>query len=298
MATIAENLQELQDTLTDIKTSLTNKGVQNVSDALVDVPDEIDSISGGSATHQSKSVTITTNTTTTVTPDSGYDYLDSVEVTTNVPQSATLGTKSITANGTYDASNDSLDGYSQVTVNVPAVTPTHQSKSITITTNGTQTVSPDAGYDYLDNVEITTNVQQSQEMVDIYIDLYSSTVQGRQFRSDTLTIQIWDGTRSAYTAVFEAPSTYQSWWDEDGHHKFTVPKNSIVMVANNSISSNLKYRDANQSYWSTYNNTITNSAVNKTETITYHDGATTYGVFFRSFYIANVNERVVPFVFN
>lgn len=34
--------------------------------------------------------------------------------------SANLGTKTITANGTYDASSDSLDGYSQVTVNVPS----------------------------------------------------------------------------------------------------------------------------------------------------------------------------------
>lgn len=33
--------------------------------------------------------------------------------------SATLGTKSISANGTYQASSDSLDGYSEVTVNVP-----------------------------------------------------------------------------------------------------------------------------------------------------------------------------------
>ena len=34
--------------------------------------------------------------------------------------SAVLGTKSISANGTYSASSDSLDGYSEVTVNVPA----------------------------------------------------------------------------------------------------------------------------------------------------------------------------------
>ena len=31
---------------------------------------------------------------------------------------STLGTKTITANGTYNASSDNLDGYSQVTVNV------------------------------------------------------------------------------------------------------------------------------------------------------------------------------------
>ena len=35
------------------------------------------------------------------------------------PSAATLGTKSISTNGTYNASSDSLDGYSSVSVNVP-----------------------------------------------------------------------------------------------------------------------------------------------------------------------------------
>jgi hypothetical protein len=48
------------------------------------------------------------------------------EVIVDVPQtgsSAVLGTKTITANGTYSASTDSLDGYSAVTVNVPQGSP-------------------------------------------------------------------------------------------------------------------------------------------------------------------------------
>ena len=54
--------------------------------------------------------------------------------------SPTLVTKEITANGTYTASNDSADGYSSVTVNVPSsgITPTG---SINITTNGTHDVT-------------------------------------------------------------------------------------------------------------------------------------------------------------
>lgn len=54
--------------------------------------------------------------------------------------SPTLVTKEITTNGTYTASNDSADGYSSVTVNVPSsgITPTG---SINITTNGTHDVT-------------------------------------------------------------------------------------------------------------------------------------------------------------
>ena len=52
---------------------------------------------------------------------------------------STLGTKTITANDTYDASDDDLDGYSQVTVNVPASAVDTGTKSIN--TNGTHDVT-------------------------------------------------------------------------------------------------------------------------------------------------------------
>lgn len=66
---------------------------------------------------QNKSETITTNTTTTISADNGYDGLGEVSITTNVPEK-TLTTKSITANGTYNASSDNADGYSSVSVSV------------------------------------------------------------------------------------------------------------------------------------------------------------------------------------
>lgn len=43
-----------------------------------------------------------------------------IKVEKQVPVTATLVTKAITANGTYNASDDSADGYSSVTVNVPS----------------------------------------------------------------------------------------------------------------------------------------------------------------------------------
>ena len=65
--------------------------------------------------------------------------------------SATLGTKSITANGTYNASSDSYDGYSQVTVNV---SPTLQSKTNISPTESSQTITADSGYDGLSSVTV------------------------------------------------------------------------------------------------------------------------------------------------
>ena len=49
--------------------------------------------------------------------DEDYDGYSDVEV--DVPISGQLGTKTITANGTYTATDDSLDGYSTVSVEVP-----------------------------------------------------------------------------------------------------------------------------------------------------------------------------------
>lgn len=84
-------------------------------------------------------------------PPSGTDGFDEVHVA--VP-SATLTTKSITANGTYNASSDNADGYSSVTVNVSgggsAVV-----QSLSVTQNGTYT--PPSGIDGY--APVTVNVQ-------------------------------------------------------------------------------------------------------------------------------------------
>lgn len=79
--------------------------------------------------------------TKTITTNGVYNALDDSldgysTVTVNV--SPNVGTKNVTANGTYNASSDSLDGYSSVTV---AVSPNVGTKSIT--DNGTYNASSD-----------------------------------------------------------------------------------------------------------------------------------------------------------
>ena len=65
----------------------------------------------------------TKNITANGTYNASSDNLDGFsQVSVEVPQ-ATLGTKSITQNGTYNASADNLDGFSQVVVNVATGVP-------------------------------------------------------------------------------------------------------------------------------------------------------------------------------
>lgn len=109
---IASEIERLINAKVDIKLSIENKGV--------DVDDN-------------------------ATLDDYPDYID--DITTGITPS---GTTSITTNGTHDVTN-----YASANVNVQ---PNLQSKSETITTNTTTTISPDNGYDGLSSVSITTNV--------------------------------------------------------------------------------------------------------------------------------------------
>lgn len=86
----------------------------------------------------------------TVTDEPTSEYAQKI---LDIQANPTLITKNISANGTYDASDDSADGYSEVVVNVPTPAPNLQDK--TVTQNGT--VTADQGYDGLD--EVTVNVQ-------------------------------------------------------------------------------------------------------------------------------------------
>lgn len=113
----------LANFLTDVANAIrTKKGTQEtISASTFDT--EILNLPSG--TYQTKTLTISANGSQTITPDQGYDAIDEITITTQVPQKQL------------------------------------QSKSYNFTTNQTIELTPDTGYDGFDIVTLTINVPQS-----------------------------------------------------------------------------------------------------------------------------------------
>ena len=127
-----------------------------------------------------------------------------------------LVTKTITQNGTYNASSDSADGYSQVTVNVSGSQPVLITK--TITQNGTYNASSDSADGYS---QVTVNVSGGIQF--LYVDpndLIANTyikADGSQENyngwASTDFISVTSGQTIYYKSV--ANLTYGCWYDSN-----------------------------------------------------------------------------------
>lgn len=103
---------------------------------------------------QDKEVTITTNTTTLITPSSGYDAMEQVTVTTNIPQPPMNPNKTVTytENGSYrldpeDSTYTNAVAMRKATIDVsvtPVISNTTYPGSITVSspTTSTTTIPP------------------------------------------------------------------------------------------------------------------------------------------------------------
>ena len=158
-------VNNLSNFLTDVASAIkTKKGSQtaipatNFDTEILALPSQ--------GVYQTKVITINENGQTVITPDSGYDAMDGVQVTTLVPEKQ-LQTKTynFTQNTNIQLLPDSgYDGFDTVTlnINVPGSTINNQDK--TITQNGSYTA--DQGYTGLGTV--TVNVPSGSGDVKLF----------------------------------------------------------------------------------------------------------------------------------
>lgn len=195
-----------------VETAITVNGVYEKEDGYKKVTVNVPQ-TGSTINNQNKTVPITTNGTTAVTFDAGYTGLGTVTINTNVPtghtdaeleaayasgvtdgevtQKAKLITTAVTTNGTYSRA----DGYSSVTVNVPTGgTINNQDKTVTYPTNGTYTVTADAGYTGLGTVTVNVDTSGSTPESRVSITLTNQLLVGVAGFNFT-----YDGGSTAYT---------------------------------------------------------------------------------------------------
>ena len=154
---LLESLVSIKNIKDSIKKSLSNKGITMTNKTFSDYPSIIDSLDLEKHTLVEKSQTLTTNGTHTLNCDTNKPF-SKVTTVVNVNNKTQTKTKSITSNGTVDITPDSgYIGMSKVSVTTN-VQPKTQTKSKTISSNGTTTITPDSGYDGLSSVSVTTNV--------------------------------------------------------------------------------------------------------------------------------------------
>lgn len=126
----------------------------------VNVPDPPDP----HTVEDNRNISIIANGTKVYYPDSGYNVMRQVTVTSEVPVPTLQSLKTVTANVNNDTVTITPDvGYDaiqevQVNVQVPATGNVQASKSVTYYNNGTYEVRPDAGYDAVEQVNVTLDV--------------------------------------------------------------------------------------------------------------------------------------------
>lgn len=108
--------------------------------------------------------------------------------------SGTFDSKTITANGIYNAVNDNLDGYDEVTVNLP--NSNFQEKKVNVTASAV--LNPDTGYNGISKATITVPTEITQEQITILNGLPVSSD-----KSNTSVFQLqYDGsTARSYLVV-------------------------------------------------------------------------------------------------
>ena len=153
--TIEKKLERLIETKNDIKTAITNKGVTvEDSDTFNSYAEKIDSITI-EPNLQSKEVSITSNGTTTISPDAEYDGLSGATITTNVQPNLQAKEVSLTSSAAATYTPDTgYNGLSSV-----KVTPATETRTYSVTSTSGGSISANSGKVGMTSVTITPKLQ-------------------------------------------------------------------------------------------------------------------------------------------
>jgi len=225
-------LTDVASAIKEKKGSQTNIPASNFDTEILALPSQ--------GTYQEKTVTITQNGQTALTPDSGYDAMERVEITVNVPlkqlQSKTV---SVTSNGNVSLLPDSgYDGFNEVNlqVNVPTGT-SNENDVIFYDYDGTVVASYSAN-DFANLTALPSNPSHtgliaqgwnwSLSDAKTYVTTYGRLNIGQMYITDDgktrLYIHLDDGRLKPYLAFAVNGSVTVDWGDGNTQ---TVTGNSI-----------------------------------------------------------------------
>jgi hypothetical protein len=144
-----------------------------------------------------------------ITENGRYDVTDKATAIVNVPAIVpNLITKEVTVNGTYKATNEGADGYSEFTVNVEGGETTLTTKEIT--ENGTYDPSNDGADGYSSvTVKVATDATATSETVLAPYTFYANGTKS------TGTIPTYDGAFTGGVALEKIGSPFESNSDFD-----------------------------------------------------------------------------------
>lgn len=164
-----------------------------------------------------------------------------------LPDPSVLDSKSITANGTYDPSDDDLDGYDEVTVNVPnSYVAADEGKVVSsgaLVTQTSRNVTENGTYDTTTNDEVVVNVSSgggsSVKLMEQGQVSTTSTYSTASFDSsvdfssyDCLKVDIWrDGEIVASVVHGDATydySTNSTFYMVGGGYTYTMQLNTLA----------------------------------------------------------------------
>lgn len=221
---------------------------------------------------------------------------------------STLGTKTISENGTYDATDDNLDGYSQVTVQVPAPTLQTKNKSYTPSTSAqTEAVTADNDYDGLEKVNVSVAAIQTETCsVTPSTSAQTLTPSTGKFFSQ-VNVSAITGMKKVVTGTFTPTQTYNS----SGNRKITdtatigfTPTKFIIEVHNISDANQTQYAILRSSYEklgnTNFRNTTRYSNTSGSIAVSNNTGAwttqTNYHLYFNSnnIYIRTASSYILP----